>query len=252
MDSLTTHPATPLQAKAFTGPSSLSFPGGAGDLTPPSMETDRQTQKSQSDGNLDASAAVQTPATPAATPSNGVSGIVPTLQNIVATVNLDCRLDLKTIALHARNAEYNPKRFAAVIMRIREPKTTALIFASGKMVVTGAKSEDDSKLASRKYARIIQKLGFNAKFTDFKIQNIVGSCDIKFPIRLEGLASRHHHFSSYEPELFPGLIYRMMKPKIVLLIFVSGKIVLTGAKVREEIYQAFEMIYPVLSDFRKV
>ena len=150
-------------------------------------------------------------------------------------------------------------------MRIRDPKTTALIFASGKMVVTGAKSEDDSKLASRKYARIIQKLGFNAKFTDFKIQNskiigpkadelvtdltqsVVGSCDVKFPIRLEGLASKHHNFSSYEPELFPGLIYRMMKPKIVLLIFVSGKIVLTGAKVREEIYQAFELIYPVLS-----
>jgi TATA-box binding protein (TBP) (component of TFIID and TFIIIB) len=93
------------------------------------------------------------------------SGIVPTLQNIVATVNLSARLDLKTIALHARNAEYNPKRFAAVIMRIREPKTTALVFASGKMVVTGAKSEDDSRLASRKYARIIQKLGFSAKFT---------------------------------------------------------------------------------------
>ena len=139
------------------------------------------------------------------------------------------------------------QRFAAVIMRIRDPKTTALIFASGKMVVTGAKSEDDSKLASRKYARIIQKLGFSAKFTDFKIQNIVGSCDIKFPIRLEGLASKHHNFSSYEPELFPGLIYRMIKPKIVLLIFVSGKIVLTGAKVREEIYQAFESIYPTLS-----
>lgn len=180
------------------------------------------------------------------------SGIVPTLQNIVATVNLDCRLDLKTIALHARNAEYNPKRFAAVIMRIREPKTTALIFASGKMVVTGAKSEDDSKLASRKYARIIQKLGFNAKFTDFKIQNIVGSCDVKFPIRLEGLAFSHGTFSSYEPELFPGLIYRMVKPKIVLLIFVSGKIVLTGAKQREEIYAAFEAIYPVLSEFRKI
>ena len=152
-------------------------------------------------------------------------------------------------AVHASSLlTYMPsvQRFAAVIMRIREPKTTALIFASGKMVVTGAKSEDDSKLASRKYARIIQKLGFNAKFTDFKIQNIVGSCDIKFPIRLEGLASKHHNFSSYEPELFPGLIYRMIKPKIVLLIFVSGKIVLTGAKVREEIYQAFEMIYPVL------
>ncbi|KIO19196.1 hypothetical protein M407DRAFT_150027 [Tulasnella calospora MUT 4182] len=180
-----------------------------------------------------------------------VEGIVPTLQNIVATVNLDCRLDLKTIALHARNAEYNPKRFAAVIMRIRDPKTTALIFASGKMVVTGAKSEDDSRLASRKYARIVQKLGFDAKFSEFKIQNIVGSCDVKFPIRLEGLAYSHGQFSSYEPELFPGLIYRMLKPKVVLLIFVSGKIVLTGAKVREEIYTAFNTIYTVLLEFKK-
>ncbi|EME88782.1 uncharacterized protein MYCFIDRAFT_209898 [Pseudocercospora fijiensis CIRAD86] len=252
-----THPNTAAEAKQFAAPGSLSFPGAAGHLTPPSSDAG-QPSKNGSNGQQQGGNAAQgngvTPATPAATPgqaNTGVSGIVPTLQNIVATVNLDCRLDLKTIALHARNAEYNPKRFAAVIMRIREPKTTALIFASGKMVVTGAKSEDDSKLASRKYARIIQKLGFNAKFTDFKIQNIVGSCDIKFPIRLEGLASRHHMFSSYEPELFPGLIYRMMKPKIVLLIFVSGKIVLTGAKVREEIYQAFELIYPVLSDFRK-
>ncbi|KAH1256430.1 TATA-box-binding protein [Glycine max] len=208
------------------------------------------------------------------------SGIVPTLQNIVSTVNLDCKLDLKTIALQARNAEYNPKaitypafwivfcsfldqrsvRFAAVIMRIRDPKTTALIFASGKMVCTGAKSEQQSKLAARKYARIIQKLGFPAKFKDFKIQNIVGSCDVKFPIRLEGLAYSHGAFSSYEPELFPGLIYRMKQPKIVLLIFVSGKIVLTGAKVkillifplvRDETYTAFENIYPVLTEFRK-
>ncbi|KAI5055461.1 hypothetical protein GOP47_0028982 [Adiantum capillus-veneris] len=180
------------------------------------------------------------------------SGIVPTLQNIVSTVNMDCRLELKTIALHARNAEYNPKRFAAVIMRIRDPKTTALIFASGKMVCTGAKSEQQSKLAARKYARIIQKLGFPAQFKDFKIQNIVGSCDVKFPLRLEGLAYAHGHFSSYEPELFPGLIYRMKQPKIVLLIFVSGKIVLTGAKIRDEIYDAFENIYPVLTEFRKI
>jgi len=251
-----THPKDAKEASAFAGANSLSYPGAAGHLTPPSPDAKDGRPNQMGNGvNGQQQGNVQQAVTPAATPgqqqTQGVSGIVPTLQNIVATVNLDCRLDLKTIALHARNAEYNPKRFAAVIMRIREPKTTALIFASGKMVVTGAKSEDDSKLASRKYARIIQKLGFNAKFTDFKIQNIVGSCDIKFPIRLEGLASRHHMFSSYEPELFPGLIYRMMKPKIVLLIFVSGKIVLTGAKVREEIYQAFELIYPVLSDFRK-
>lgn len=185
------------------------------------------------------------------TPSSADPGIVPQLQNIVSTVNLGCKLDLKKIALHARNAEYNPKRFAAVIMRIREPRTTALIFSSGKMVCTGAKSEEDSRLAARKYARIIQKLGFPAKFLDFKIQNMVGSCDVKFPIRLEGLVLLHGQFSSYEPELFPGLIYRMVKPRIVLLIFVSGKVVLTGAKVRQEIYEAFDNIYPILKGFKK-
>ncbi|KAF9009443.1 hypothetical protein BDQ17DRAFT_1348106 [Cyathus striatus] len=106
-------------------------------------------------------------------------------------------------------------------MRIRDPKTTALIFASGKMV-------DDSRLASRKYARIVQKLGFDA------------NCD--------GLAYSHGQFSSYEPELFPGLIYRMIKPKVVLLIFVQARSCL---RVREEIYTAFNTIYTVLCEFRK-
>ncbi|XP_071068180.1 TATA box-binding protein-like 2 [Dasypus novemcinctus] len=191
-----------------------------------------------------------TPMTPMTAVSE-CSGIVPQLQNIVSTVNLACKLDLKKIALHAKNAEYNPKRFAAVIMRIREPRTTALIFSSGKMVCTGAKSEEQSRLAARKYARVVQKLGFPARFLDFKIQNMVGSCDVRFSIRLEGLVLTHQQFSSYEPELFPGLIYRMVKPRIVLLIFVSGKVVFTGAKERSEIYEAFENIYPILKGFKK-
>ncbi|KAF8477703.1 TBP-domain-containing protein [Russula ochroleuca] len=243
---------------SYYGTAGLVLPG-PGPVTAAPTSTSSSTPAQS--GAAAASAALSTPSAQVpSTPApltleqqhiTAVEGIVPTLQNIVATVNLDCRLDLKTIALHARNAEYNPKRFAAVIMRIRDPKTTALIFASGKMVVTGAKSEDNSRLASRKYARIVQKLGFDAKFSEFKIQNIVGSCDVKFPIRLEGLAYSHGQFSSYEPELFPGLIYRMIKPKVVLLIFVSGKIVLTGAKVREEIYTAFNTIYTVLCEFRK-
>jgi len=273
--------AAPNPYFAAPGPSSLALPGSAAPPPPVTsyhvqqqqslpqpaqsqQQTQAQTQSQTLVGSSQpaplAGPSTPTPTAVPATPApltleqqhiTAVEGIVPTLQNIVATVNLDCRLDLKTIALHARNAEYNPKRFAAVIMRIRDPKTTALIFASGKMVVTGAKSEDDSRLASRKYARIVQKLGFDAKFSEFKIQNIVGSCDVKFPIRLEGLAYSHGQFSSYEPELFPGLIYRMIKPKVVLLIFVSGKIVLTGAKVREEIYTAFNTIYTVLCEFRK-
>ena len=175
----------------------------------------------------------------------------PILQNVVSTANMMCKLDLKTIALKARNAEYNPKRFAAVIMRIREPKTTALIFSSGKMVVTGAKDETQARNAARKFTRIIQKIDFPAKFSDFKIQNLVASVDVKFPIRLEGLAQNHFTFSSYEPEVFPGLIYRMMNPKVALLIFVSGKLVLTGARTRDDIKRAYEKIYPVLKEFEK-
>ena len=190
-----------------------------------------------------------------------LNDILPTLQNIVSTSYLGCELNLRQIALQAKNAEYNPKRFAAVIMRIKEPKTTALIFSSGKMVCTGAKSEEDSKKASRKYAKIIRSLGFQVEFQDFKVQNIVGSCDVKFQIALSKLNIQlsipnsdnnrtNKHICHYEPEIFPGLIYHMLEPEIVLLIFVSGKIVLTGAKQREQIYEAFRKIYPLLLQYK--
>nr|AED87006.1 tata box binding protein [Sterkiella histriomuscorum] len=176
----------------------------------------------------------------------------PILQNIVSTANLGMKLDLRKIALNCRNAEYNPRRFAAVIMRIREPKTTALIFSSGKMVRTGAKSEEFSRDAAKKYSKAIKKVGFeDVNMQDFKIQNIVGSCDVGFPISLESLSSAHDKFSQYEPEIFPGLIYRMATPKIVLLIFASGKIVLTGAKNKNDIKEAYENIYPVLKKYKK-
>nr|CAG4645786.1 EOG090X0CO7 [Lynceus sp. MCZ IZ 141354] len=246
----------PHQQHASSTPQQYSMPGFTPQhlLQPQTPQSLRQSAISEAQ-SIPAGLGIFGPATPGPmtphTPASVDPGIVPQLQNIVSTVNLGCKLDLKKIALHARNAEYNPKRFAAVIMRIREPRTTALIFSSGKMVCTGAKSEEDSRLAARKYARIVQKLGFQAKFLDFKIQNMVGSCDVKFPIRLEGLVLTHSQFSSYEPELFPGLIYRMVKPRIVLLIFVSGKVVLTGAKVRQEIYDAFDNIYPILKSFKK-
>lgn len=178
-------------------------------------------------------------------------GMTPVIQNVVATTNLGTALDLKSIAMKARNAEYNPKRFTAVIMRIREPKTTALIFSTGKVVVTGAKSETESSRASRKFARIVRKIGYeDAECKDFKVQNIVASCDVGFSIQLESLDHAYLSCSSYEPELFPGLIYRMEKPKLVLLIFVSGKVVITGAKVRKDIYEAFNNIVTILQPFR--
>ena len=111
----------------------------------------------------------------------------PAIQNIVSTADLGCKLDLKKIAMHAPNTEYNPKRFVAVIMRIRKPRITALLFSSGKMVCTGAKDEAESKIAARKFARILQKQGFPVKFKDFKIQNMVGSCNLYFDISLKKL-----------------------------------------------------------------
>jgi transcription initiation factor TFIID TATA-box-binding protein len=179
--------------------------------------------------------------------------IVIRIQNMSSTANLGISLDLKKIALKCRNTEYNPRRFGAVIMRLREPKATALIFSSGKMCVTGVKSTHNATLASKKFAYIVERVGFKPKeFMHFKVQNIVGTADVGFPIRLEGLVYAHSAFASYEPELFPGLIYRLVNPRVVFLIFVSGKVVITGAKKEMDLANALTKLYPVLLEFRKI
>jgi transcription initiation factor TFIID TATA-box-binding protein len=187
--------------------------------------------------------------------SDGLTGgtILIRIQNIASTANIGVRLDLKQIALRARNTEFNPRRFGAVIMRLREPKATALIFSSGKLCITGVKSTHNATLACKKFAYIIERVGFQPKdFLDFKVQNVVGTADCGFPIRLEGLVYAHSAFASYEPELFPGLIYRLVSPRVVFLIFVSGKIVITGAKKESDLSTALTKLYPVLVEFKKV
>jgi transcription initiation factor TFIID TATA-box-binding protein len=186
--------------------------------------------------------------------SDGLGGtLMIRIQNMSSTANLGVRLDLKKIALKCRNTEFNPRRFGAVIMRLREPKATALMFASGKICVTGVKSTHNATLACKKFAYIVERVGFQPKeFVDFKVQNIVGTADVGFPIRLEGLVYAHSAFASYEPELFPGLIYRLVSPRVVFLIFVSGKIVITGAKKEHDLSSALAKLYPVLVEFKKV
>ncbi|XP_029709094.2 TBP-related factor [Aedes albopictus] len=182
-------------------------------------------------------------------PQEAINSIL--VRNCVATVGLGCELNLQAINFRLRNSEYNPARFHGVVMRIREPRCTALVFRSGKIVCTGARNEAGAYLAARKFARIVQKLGYNVRFLEFKVQNLVATVDLRFPIRLENLNQVHGQFSSYEPELFPGLIYRMVKPRVVLLIFVNGKIVFTGAKSEREVSDSLENIYPILQSFRK-
>ncbi|XP_023233446.1 TATA-box-binding protein-like [Centruroides sculpturatus] len=171
---------------------------------------------------------------------------IPQIVNIVSSVTLGCWLDLKNIARRSENATYNPRRNGSVIMKIKNPYTTAIIFRTGKIICTGAKNEIESSIAVRKFVKIIQKLGYRIRYFEFKIQNIVGSCEVRFQINLELLAIAYAKFSKYEPELFPGLVYNMENPNVLLLIFQYGKIVITGTKERIDIYCAFNKIYPIL------
>lgn len=166
------------------------------------------------------------------------------LQNVVATFNLGVdHLDLRAIALEKAFIEYNPQKFAAATLRIREPRTTALAFASGNMVCTGAKTEAQSRLASRKYVRLLQKHGIPVSFRNFKIQNIVASAEVPHTLKLLELSRSYGPYVSYEPDLFPGLVFRTTAPKLVFLLFRSGKVVITGAKSRSEIESTFKTLF---------
>eukprot|EP00108_Taenia_solium_P000014 TsM_000321300 transcript=TsM_000321300 gene=TsM_000321300 len=176
----------------------------------------------------------------------------PIIYNVVSSVDLACSIELRKVVMYIRNAEYNPRRFTGCVIRLREPRVTCLLFSTGKMVTTGGRSEESNNLGARKCARVIQKLGFPVQFNNFRIQNVVGIVDLKFPIRLEGLLMANEQMSQYEPEIFPGLIYRIINPKLVFLIFVNGKVIITGAKSVELVYEALNKVYPVLRNFRKM
>ena len=111
------------------------------------------------------------------------------------------------------------------------------------MVCTGAKTELESRLAGRKYVRLLQKHGIPVSFRTFKIQNIVASAEVPHTLKLLELSRSYGPYVSYEPDLFPGLVFRTTEPKLVFLLFRSGKIVITGAKSRVEIEKTFKMLF---------
>jgi transcription initiation factor TFIID TATA-box-binding protein len=179
---------------------------------------------------------------------------LPKLQNIVSTFSLGIKkkINLKEIALRAHNVEYKPKRFSALIMRVREPNTTALIFSTGKVVLAGSKSVSSAHLAARKFVKIFKKLGYLESYvSEFKIQNVVGSYSHTRGISLDKMNIFLPNLTVYEPELFPGLIYRFPSTKITMLIFYSGKVVITGTNKIDEIFDYFDKIYPVLKMYEK-
>jgi transcription initiation factor TFIID TATA-box-binding protein len=157
-------------------------------------------------------------------------------------------IDLDAISRNVPGVEYNPGRFPGLVYRLSKPRTATLIFSSGKMVCTGSKSEMEVHNAVKKVIENLKDRNIVITGTpEIKIQNIVASADLHAEVNEEKVASLLEN-TMYEPEQFPGLIYRMSEPKVVLLIFSSGKMVCTGAKREDEVKVAVEKVYQKLKD----
>ena len=158
--------------------------------------------------------------------------------NVVASVTLNQTLDVNSIVRAFPGVEYRPERFPGIVFKLKKPKTANLIFGSGKMVCVGARSERQARRAVR---RVVQELKDNGILIvgrpTIRVVNIVASASLGGQIDIERAAYVLDR-TMYEPEQFPGLIYRMEEPKVVLLLYTNGKLVVTGAKTEDEVYEA--------------
>jgi len=170
------------------------------------------------------------------------------IENVVASASLEHTIDLDAVTKAFPTAEYRPEQFPGLVFRIKKPKTATLIFHSGKMVCTGAKSETQAKKAVERVVKELKSHGIIIMGKQKTlIQNIVASANLSGRIDLEEATYRLGR-TLYEPEQFPGLIYRMDEPKVVILLFASGKLVCTGAKMEDQVYQAVNKLHQRLED----
>ncbi len=166
------------------------------------------------------------------------------IENVVASTSLGTELDLQAIVLALDGAEYDPEQFPGLIYRLKEPKTATLLFRSGKAVCTGGKSLEQVEIAISKVVKKIEAAGVVIKTKPkIEVQNIVASSDLGAKINLNSIAiSVGLEKVEYEPEQFPGLVYRLDVPKVVVLLFGSGKLVCTGARKPEDVETAVDKI----------
>ena len=170
------------------------------------------------------------------------------IQNIVASVSLNQTIDLQKIVEKFPQTEYNPSVFPGLVFRLKKPKTATLIFGTGKMVCTGAKSEKESRSAVQKVVRELRKQGIRITEKPVVIiQNIVASAALGGEIDLENLVFKLNRVM-YEPEQFPGAVYRIDDPKVVFLVFSAGKLVCVGAKKEDQVYKAVDKIQKLLEE----
>ncbi len=168
------------------------------------------------------------------------------IENVVASASINQTVDLNQITRSFSDVEYHPDQFPGLVFRLKVPKTATLIFSSGKMVCTGAKSEDQAMKAVRTVVQKLRKGSIDIRNEPIiDIQNIVASASLGGKVHLEE-AARLLPKSMYEPEQFPGLIHRMADPKTVILLFASGKLVCTGAKKETEVFRAVRNLHTTL------
>ncbi len=172
------------------------------------------------------------------------------IENVVATVTttVKSKMDLLMIAHKYADVEYNPKKFPGLVMRNRDPKATTLVFANGKMVITGMRYATEAPTVVECVIKRVSQCGVEISLPVITIQNIVASGDIKCSIDLN-MAAVVMDNVMYEPEVFPGLIYRMSDPKTVFLLFSTGKVVCTGAKNKEMVSEACENLYYAVREY---
>src|SRR4030066_1376468 len=165
------------------------------------------------------------------------------IQNVVATATLNQKVDLNAVVRGYPGAEYRPELFPGLVFRLKRPKTATLIFSTGKMVCTGAKSGKESRSAIMKVVKELKKCGIIIVGNpELQVVNIVASASLGGKVDLEKAVSTLRK-SMYEPEQFPGLIYRMDEPKVVILIFASGSLGVTGAKKEQDVYDAVHKLH---------
>ncbi len=170
------------------------------------------------------------------------------IENVVAFATINRDLDLKQIQKKFPKVEYNPESFPGAVFRVKTPKTATLLFRTGKMVCTGAKSSKMAKKVVGMVVSSLRKKGIKIKKdASVTIQNMVAAVNLGGKINIEQ-AARTLPRSMYEPEQFPGLVYRMIKPKAVILVFASGKLVCTGCKEEEDVYHAVNQLHLLLEE----
>jgi transcription initiation factor TFIID TATA-box-binding protein len=168
------------------------------------------------------------------------------IENIVASATLGIRIPLEKMVEHLEGTVYKPEQFPGVVYRVKNPKAAMLIFSSGKIVCTGARNIADVRKAVEKVARMLKSIKLDVpKKYKIQIENIVASAQIPARLNLDKIAFESEN-SEYEPESFPGLVYRMKNPKAALLLFSSGKVVCTGIRKIEDAEYTMNFVFKKL------